>query len=527
MKNEATKSSSPYLRKIKQTLPRVLALFDRDKTSQSIGMGDRYFWAWGLTDFGNATYQSAAHGFARLWKNGLWPYPTTPKQFHARINDLFTATKNLTRKDGSLEEAFPNEGSYCVTALVAFDLLCTIELLKDEIDEQTLTSWQSIIGPLVHYLLHYDETHAVISNHIATASAALLRWHKLVGDKNAEIKAKELVQSILQNQSVEGWFMEYEGADQGYQSFCTYYLADVHLQRPDILPLEPLQLSVQFLWHFAHPDGSFGGLYGSRCTRFYCPAGIELLAGSIPEAATLAKFMNESISNDKVVSLSTMDDSNLIPMFNAFCYAVTVQQAANKKTELILPALRNTTNRIKFHHAGIIIDQGVDYYSIISTSKGGVVYHFVDGVQKSLDGGVVVKKNGIIGSTQMWSSGNESTEYKDSIVVLSEFKEMPKHLPTPIQFLLLRTLCITCFRIAPFREWIKKKLVKRLIISSKSMSAQNTRTIQLGIDLSIKDVQSSKSAINTLDVGGYFVPIHMASQGYWQTQDEESGDNRE
>ena len=52
--------------------------------------------------------------------------------FITRIQSIFAGTKSITRKDGSLEEAFPNEGSYCVTALVAFDFLVTLDLLKKD-----------------------------------------------------------------------------------------------------------------------------------------------------------------------------------------------------------------------------------------------------------------------------------------------------------------------------------------------------------------------------------------------------------
>ena len=120
-------SYNPYLEEIKSNLPRILALFDRDSTSHSHGMGDRYFWAWGLIDFGNGTFQGAAHGMARLWKSGLWPYPTSSVAFVARINAMIHASCRLIRRDGSLEEAFPYEGSYCVTALVSFDFLCTLQ----------------------------------------------------------------------------------------------------------------------------------------------------------------------------------------------------------------------------------------------------------------------------------------------------------------------------------------------------------------------------------------------------------------
>ena len=81
-------------------------------------------------------------------------------------------------------------------------------------------------------------------------------------------RVRELLDRILKHQSAEGWFKEYEGADPGYQSLCTYYLADVHRMRPNFDLADPLRESVRFLWHFAHPDGSFGGIYGSRNTRF-------------------------------------------------------------------------------------------------------------------------------------------------------------------------------------------------------------------------------------------------------------------
>ena len=110
-------SSNPYLKEIRANLPRLLSLFDNDRTSFSYGIGDRYHWAWGLIDFGNGTFQGAAHGLARLWSAGLWPYPTTRSLFLERIDSIIQAASKLTRWDGSLEEAFPYEGSYCVTAL--------------------------------------------------------------------------------------------------------------------------------------------------------------------------------------------------------------------------------------------------------------------------------------------------------------------------------------------------------------------------------------------------------------------------
>ena len=84
--------------------------------------------------------------------------------------------------------------------------------------------------------------------------------------------------------------MEYDGFDPGYQTLCTYYLAEADRTNPDLGLIEPLRRSIEFLCNFANPDGSFGGTYGCRNTRFYYPGGIEALAQTIPEAASLASF---------------------------------------------------------------------------------------------------------------------------------------------------------------------------------------------------------------------------------------------
>ncbi len=515
-----------YLDEVGRNLPRLLALFDSDPTSSSHGMGDRYYWAWGLIDFGNGTFQGAAHGMARLWNAGLWPYLTPKSQFIARIDALFEAAARLTRNDGSLEEAFPHEGSYCVTALVAFDLLCALDLLYTETKDEQQQRWRAIVAPMIGYLIRTDETHALISNHLATAVAALVRWHRATGERAAEGKARDQLNKILYHQSDEGWFKEYEGADPGYQTLCTYYLADVHQLRPDWGLIAPLRRSVQFLWHFAHPDGSFAGLYGSRSTRFYFPAGVLALANEIPEAAALSAFMAHSIDQRRVVTLSAMDEPNLVPMFNAYAWAAAM---ANEPTHAepsfspspTLPCLDKQPLRQQFPEAGLWLDRGPDHYTLINTHKGGVVYHFRKGQPPLMDTGVVVcDANGRYGSSQAHEPHNCVTQQGDQLDITASITTMPKQLPGPFQFMVLRALCLTAFRLAPLREGIKQQLVRMLITRRHHWPVRNQRTIKLGEALKIADQTDQKSGYRVVRNPGAFVPIHMASQGYWQIQDE-------
>lgn len=515
--------TNPYLDHIRSNLPRVLALVDGDRTSASYGMGDRYYWAWGLIDFGNGTFQGAAHGLARLWRAGLWPYATGREQFLKRVDSLFLGAERLTRADGSLEEAFPHEGSFCVTALVAFDLLCAIDLLTQEAQREMQERWRAVVRPMVDYLLAADETHALISNHLATAVAALTRWHALTGETASETRARELLARILQHQSGEGWLREYEGADPGYQSLCTYYLADVHRLRPDWDLAEPVARSIRFLWYFAHPDGSFGGLYGSRCTRFYFPAGIESMATEVPEAAALARSMAASIASNTVVTLSSMDEPNLMPMFNAYCWAATLWREDAKQVGVpLLPSRNGQSFRCTFPEAGLWIDAGPQHYTIVNTHKGGVVAHFHHGVRTFVDAGVVVRDSkGRMGSSQSFAAENVARLEGDVLQVEATISPMPKQMPSPFQFILLRLLCITLFRLRPVREWGKRLLVRLLITRRNRWPAHNVRQIHLGAHLVVKDRLVAAAVYQAVPDPGPFVAIHMASQGYWQRQDEE------
>lgn len=507
-----------YLNQVYSVLPRILSLYDTDSSSDTYGMGDRYHWAWGLIDFGNGTYQGAAHGLARLLTHDLLPQKFDTKKILNRIDAMFSATRRLCRKDGSMEEAFPYEGSFCVTALVAYDLISTIDLLENSLDNDQKNKYLDIIRPLISYLHHAEETHAIISNHLATAVAALYKWQKVSGE-SAENRGYELLQIILKNQSTEGWFKEYDGPDPGYQTLCTYYLADIHRMKPALCLLEPLKKSIEFLWHFAHPDGSFGGIYGSRNTRFYYPAGIEWLSNEIPEAACLAEYMRNSIRHNKVVNLLTMDESNLIPMFNAYCWAATCDEEINDRP--ILPCQSDKAFRKYYDEAGLLLDSENNHYTIVSTNKGGVVYHFVDRKLDYINTGVIIKtKNGNLYSTQAYQQDNKVKIENDVIEISAGFQPVTRRTPTPLQFLIFRAMNVTIMRTKWLREKVKQILVKLLITRKTKPSIYNTRKIHLGRKLKLKDKVDNKGDYEKLENATQFVSIHMASQGYWQIQDD-------
>ena len=52
---------------------------------------------------------------------------------------------------------------------------------------------------MINYLVSSDETHGIISNHLMTASAALVRWSDLTKDQNFDDKAHKLLNRVLNN----------------------------------------------------------------------------------------------------------------------------------------------------------------------------------------------------------------------------------------------------------------------------------------------------------------------------------------
>jgi len=352
--------------------------------------------------------------------------------------------------------------------------------------------------------------------------AALARWHELTGDKASEAKAGKLLKRILLNQSTEGWFREYEGADPGYQTLCLCYLADVHLRRPDWNLEEPLRKSLDFLSYFSHPDGSFGGIYGSRSTRFYVPAGVLALRNLSPKAAALSAAMVKSIEQQTVVTLSAIDEPNLAPMFNAYCWSAQLVADTREDSQLgELPCSVSTPFRHNFPDAGLWIDAGPEHYTIVNTHKGGVVAHYPKGGTPLIDGGLVVRNpKGQLGSTQVFAKNNTASLDGDQLCIDSDVGRMPKKLPAPIHFITLRILGMTVFRFSALREWFKQMLVRLLMSSPRRWPITNSRRIALGLKINIEDVCDLPEGYTKCAPTGPFVAIHMASQGYWQRQDE-------
>lgn len=501
---------------IAQNLPRLLNLYDMDQNSSSYGFGDRLYWGWKISDFVNGTYQGGLHTISIALKLNL----IKEKTFILKtIDSIIRAVKLIQGRDGSLEEAYPSEKSYCVTALVAFDILYSINHLKGTINDDLIQEYLEIIRPLIKFIVKADETHAFISNHLATAAAACIVWEKIAGERVK--RGYELLNLIYRNQSDEGWYLEYGGADPGYQTLCTHYLFLILENLNDERLLQSLRKNAAFLKYFIHPDGTIGGLYGSRNTEVLYPGGIIGLADKIEDFAHISSMLHQKNYFKHGVLPNMIDGNNFIPLLNSYAVAAMYYE---KNKKIIDRDFKKPTYDFEFCKmfggAGIYIHSTKKYYSILNFKKGGTlkVFNKETGNVDLEDGGIFgYLKNNKKFSTQQY----DQTISFENKLIKCKFYLVNERFMTPISNIIIRFLALTVFRIRWLGELFKKNLVKMLMTGKTNIDGRLTREFKYLDDrIIVKENVIPPAKCIKFCHPGKSRSIHMASSGYHTIQQE-------
>ncbi|WP_141047382.1 hypothetical protein [Aliarcobacter cryaerophilus] len=510
-----------YKHILKQNIQKLLNLYNTDKFSATYGYADREFWGWKTKDFTNATLQGGIHSLAIFLKLGLFEKNQEIAILEI-IDSSILAIEKIKDKNGSLVEAYPSENSFCVTALVAFDILSAINYLDDRLDKNIKQKYFSVVQPLINFITKNGEEHAIISNHLATGVAAIVLWNHLTGDNNQ--RDKELLQIIYDHQSAEGWYREYEGADPGYQTLCTYYLSCAYEITKDKMLLESLKISANFLSHFIHPDGTIGGLYGSRNTEVFYPAGIVALSGEIEEFALMAKYLEP---NGQHLLPQNIDIGNYIPFLNSYALAALKYDEVKENIEKIDDKPFYAKNEEKdFKQTGIYLVSNKNYFAIFNYKKGGTlkVFDKNSGKLDIEDGGLFGTLNdGTKFSTQQF---DENITFQNK-KIQANFYKMNESSPNPLNFIILRVLSLTVFRFVFLGNLFKKFIVNMLMTGKNKLDGSVTREFEFLEDKVIvkEEIAQPKNCKDIKHIGKSKA-IHMASSGYFISQNFENNNSK-
>ena len=444
----------------------LLSEINRDPASPTCGCFDRRYWAWKTIDFPEATFQRNLSALAWIRQQ---PESEPQREFYSDvIRKGLLYTTHIQHKNGSFDQAYPYEASYGATAFLLPDLLDAYLPIRGDCSGSDQSLIDAMLSKAADFLFRHAELHGTISNHLAGAALGLLKAAQFFENDIYAQKAQEIVEGIVSMQSSEGWYVEYGGADPGYQTLCMHYFAQIYQIKPDKSLRDSLESSLNFLQYFIHPDGTFGGEYGSRRTEVYYPGGIALLSGEFPTAAAMNKRMLSAIAKGQSVALDDIDMGNTAPLLNSTIKALgyleadqtagidklseqpnqalastsSVNGPLNKTVDFDKLSQRSTTLRQgsgnalrqgsgnalrqssgsapqdipllpieqdslfkNFPQAGLCIHATSKYYCVTGLSNGGVVKLF-DKKKSSL----VLDDNGLLGET---SSGLISTQFSD------------------------------------------------------------------------------------------------------------------
>ena len=513
-----------YKETVLREVNHILSYLDRDAASSTYGCFDRKYWSWRIGDMPNASLQYGIYPLTWIWKNDSTEKYKGNKNLFEWIVAAINFWVKIQNRNGSFNQFFPNEQSVGTTYYTLSAVLYAFENIKDLIDSELKIKIENAIAKSSDFVLKNDEDYAIISNHIALFAYVNLKLGRIRNDSRFKEKALKQLDTVFENQSAEGWFMEYEGADPGYQTQCIYYLSECYLLTGDSQIVDKIKKGIEeFLVYFFHPDGSFGGEYGSRNTEIIYPAGFEMLKEKISACREITRFVHKNISEGKLVSLDSLDDENLLRLStNYLLSAQYTDQEAEDNPHSLLP-FNNSAVEKDFNEAGISVRGNDKYYSITNFKKGGIIKVF-NNKSKTLvyeDNGYFLEINGSIVTNQIMQDTLPVIN-KSEIILDACFYEVLGEMLTPAKNVVLRTLALTLFRDLYIANLFRKLLVRRAFTGKKKCNIRLNRTIKYlegGIIIEDTITKDARLNIDRHLLGRKAYAVKMASSNYHSDKD--------
>lgn len=506
---------SPYLDGLERVFGRVLSLIDAEATSPSRGSFDRSWWCWKFVDFSAPRLQEGLYTLAWLIASPL--APAEARENARLLNQVEGGLRfwaNLQHADGSFDEAYPFERSLAATAFTGFYVGSAVERLGDRLSQESRSCAFAAIERGAEWLAANGEHHGILSNHLAAAAAALQVAGDLLGTDRF-CKARDRYLGIIyREQSPEGWMLEYGGADPGYQSHGMFYLAEVWRRSRDVGLLDRLRQASDFIAWFVHPDGSIGGEYASRGTKFAYPAGFEILAPTVASAAAIATHLRRTVAAGRGIGPWEADQWNLFPLLNN--YLAAAEAAVLLDGAGPLPWHESDARRV-FDKAGLVVARGGERLLVAAPGRGGAlkVWRIADGRLEYEDCGYALDYHGQPFATQ-FASPWTSDSGPNGLILSSDcaFQSVPSVRFTPLTFIGFRGFSLSMGRSAAAARWLKQLLVKVLIKKRSQAPGSLRRRISFGVDghLAVEDAIVGAQA-KPAPLARH-VPIHMGSARY-------------
>jgi hypothetical protein len=491
-------------------IPHILSMLDRNCLSPTYGCFDRSYWHYKTAAFPSGMYQEFVLPLALIYQ---YRFPGGDAYYgQPRLRELVVAgiryAARSAHRDCSCDDYFPYERAL---GAVAFSLYATTEsyLLLDLAEPELLDFFRA----RARWLMTHHES-GQLSNHHALSVVALYNVYRILGDEQFLAGARRRLEMLLGWQNEEGWFPEYEGFDPGYLTATIDFLAKYHKKSNDPRVIEPLKAAMRFASQFIHPDGSYGGEYGSRNTALFFPHGFELMAAFVPETAKVAALYLKGVRQDNRVHL---DDDRLCAhlTYNHLQAYLDYWEGVGRDATYT-PRL----GRQYWRAARIYLHREKGRYAVVSTAKGGVFRLYKGERLACVDSGLIARLGDGTTLVSHLIDDYAVRLLEDGIEVEGCFGEAHFRLPNLMLQAVFNLAMSTVGRWAS--DTVRALLQRILIVGKRRHPMRFKRTLILNDEVRVVDElwkstgAGRKNAVVALFAGTDHTSIYVAMSNSYQ-----------
>ena len=496
-----------FAREALSHIPKLLTLLDRNPHSPTYGCFDRSFWHYKIIDFPSGMSQEFLWPLALAYQTAV---PGNPYYRQASIKAwvesgiLFAAQSS--HADGSCDDYFPFERA---GGAAAFSLLACVEsyLLLGLESEAALRFFEK----RADWLANHHEA-GRLTNHQALIALCLELVSKLLNTRRWDQAGKARLDRVLSWQSEEGWFWEYEGCDPGYHTLTVWGLARLYQLRPTLELKEALERAVRLAAEFGHPDGSYGGEYGSRNTYNFFPHGFELVGTWMPEALSINDRFLEGLASGLAPCYA---DDHIIG-HHAWNYFLAWRDFVAERP----PKTQRRSGRLWLKQAGMLIDRRAGAELYCALNKGGAFKFFRDGRLAASDThlSLEVQSGGKTANAVGHLIDDYEIEVTDNTIrVRGSLGWAKQNQMTPLKLVASRLVMLTLGRFFP--NHIRSVLQKILITAKRNAPFEFSRSLTWEDDtFQIVDELHARSwrDVTAAGIGGDQTSIHVVMSRTYQ-----------
>ena len=520
---------------IGQIIPRALTQVCRDPDSANYGSWDRNFWHYKIRDFSSIILQQG--GYLLLQAARLEEYADKAEYFKGLARASVDFWDKRAQKFGAFEEYYPYERSY---PGLAFSTLAIAKIIRDlELDP---LSYKAGMHMAIKQLEAREELEA--SNQYLAGLAALYVLSEIMPDLVDKAILDKSLRQVLNTQSSEGWFNEYDGPDLGYLSVSIDCLWDIYDVLGSEEVLESIRKAITFIDGLLIAPQSIG-LHNSRQTDYIVPYGIIRMTMIDDDPAHVAAHRIAlqlfSTLNDPDHFFTVIDDRYWVhyighSVVRAYAWGGKLQLATASAARLAGFDTSSCRNGTKFREskrlcrfadettailgfdtsscrkrqdvastfkrqddastirhypeAGYIVIRKEQYSGLISTRKGGIMSIYGNDGQRFADYGSELQLGNKIYVMNWWGSSRLLQFEDNRVTIKGSFVPTQEHISSPIKHLVLRVASLS------FGASIISSLKRLLIFKTSKSPYAFTRTITMGEkEIRIVDATSCRNIV--------------------------------